>query len=179
MGSWGDHRPYIPVARRRANGLREAQRLAGKGTKLSPVRITGRAIATIFWGNAWCDNLESYSDFSNRLPRGRTYVRNGSVINLEIEPGKVTSLVSGSYLYRITIRIRPLAAPRWKTMSQQCGAQIGSVVELLQGRLSKNVMEIVTSRQNGLFPAPAEIEMSCSVPTGWACVNPSPLRCTA
>ena len=167
MGWWGDYRPYIPVARRRANGLREAQRLAGKGTKLSPVKIAGRMIVTTFWGNAWCDNLESYSDFSNRLPRGRTYVRNGSVINLEIESGKVTSLVSGSHLYRITIRIRPLAAPRWKAISHQCGAQIGSVVELLQGRLSKNVMEIVTRRENGLFPAPAEIEMSCSCPD-WA-----------
>lgn len=167
MGWWGDYRPYIPVARRRANGFREAQRLAGKGTKLSPVKIAGRAIATTFWGNAWCDNLESYSDFSNRLPRGRTYVRNGSVINLEIEAGKVTSLVSGSHLYRIAIHIRPLAAPRWKAISQQCGAQIGSVVELLQGRLSKNVMEVVTRRENGLFPAPEEIEMSCSCPD-WA-----------
>jgi uncharacterized Zn finger protein len=167
MGWWGDFRPYVPVARRRAIGLREAQRLAGKSKQLLPVKIDGRAIATTFWGKAWCDNLESYSDFSNRLPRGRTYVRNGSVINLEIEPGKVTSLVCGSHLYRITIRIRSLAAPRWKAIGQQCGAQIGSVVELLQGRLSKNVMEIVTHRKNGLFPAPAEIEMSCSCPD-WA-----------
>ena len=112
MGWWGDYRPYIPVVSRRANGLREAQRLAGKGTKLSPVRIAGRAIATTFWGKAWCDNLESYSDFSNRLPRGRTYARNGSVIDLEIEAGKIASLVSGSHLYRITIRFRPLAAAR-------------------------------------------------------------------
>jgi uncharacterized Zn finger protein len=167
MGWWGDYRPYLPVASRRANGLREAQRLAGKGTKLSPVKIVGRAIATTFWGKAWCDNLESYSDFSNRLPRGRTYARNGSVINLEIEAGKVTSLVSGSHLYRISVSIRPLAAARWKGLSRQCGAQIGSLVELLQGRLSKNVMEVVTRRENGLFPAPEEIEMSCSCPD-WA-----------
>jgi uncharacterized Zn finger protein len=164
---WGYYGPYIPVARRRANALREARRLAGKGTQLSPVTVSGRAIATTFWGKAWCENLESYSDFSNRLPRGRTYVRNGSVINLQIEPGKVTSLVSGSHLYRLAISIRPLATPRWKAIKQQCSAQIGSVVELLHGRLSKNVMEIVTNRENGLFPAPAEIEMSCSCPD-WA-----------
>src|ERR1035441_1534187 len=164
---WGYYAPYIPVARRRANALREAQRLAGKGTQLSPVKVAGRAIATTFWGKAWCDNMESYSDFSNRLPRGRTYVRNGSVVNLQIEPGKVTSLVSGSHLYRIAICIRPLAGSKWQAIKQQCGAQIGSVVELLQGRLSKNVMEIVTNRRSGLFPAPAEIEMSCSCPD-WA-----------
>jgi uncharacterized Zn finger protein len=165
-GGWG-YRPYVPVARRRANALREVRRLATKGTQVSPVEIAGRAIASTFWGKAWCDNLESYSDFSNRLPRGRTYVRNGSVVDLQIEPGKITSMVSGSSLYRIAIQIRPLAAPRWKKLKQQCGAGIGSVVELLQGRLSTSVMTIVTSRDSGLFPAPPEIEMSCSCPD-WA-----------
>ena len=97
---------------------------------------------------AWCDNLESYSDFSNRLPRGRTYVRNGSVIDLEIELGKITSLVSVSHPYRITIRVRPLAAARWKAISQQCGARIGSVVELLHAR-----PEIFTGESFVPFPA--------------------------
>lgn len=163
---WG-WRPYVPVAQRRANAMREVKRLAGKGRQVSPVEIAGRAIASTFWGKAWCYNLESYSDFSNRLPRGRTYVRNGSVVDLQIEPGKVTSLVSGSDLYRVAIGIRPLAAARWKKLKEQCGAQIGSVVELLQGRLSKSVMAVVTGRVHGLFPAPAEIEMSCSCPD-WA-----------
>jgi uncharacterized Zn finger protein len=165
-GGW-DYRPYVPVAQRRANALREVRRLAGKGKQVSPVEIAGRAIASTFWGKAWCENLESYSDFSNRLPRGRTYARNGSVVDLQIEPGKVTSLVSGSHLYRITVQIRPLAAARWKRLKQRCGAGIGSVVELLQGRLSTSVMAVVTSRESGLFPTPAEIEMSCSCPD-WA-----------
>jgi uncharacterized Zn finger protein len=164
---WGNYPPYVPVAQRRANALREVQKMIRKGTKVSPVVIDGRTIASTFWGKAWCDNLESYSDFSNRLPRGRTYVRNGSVVDLQVEAGKVTSLVSGSSLYRITIQIRPLAAPCWKKLKTQCGSQIGSLVELLQGKLSKSVMEIVTHRQTGLFPAPKEIEMSCSCPD-WA-----------
>jgi uncharacterized Zn finger protein len=164
---WGYYPPYVPVAQRRANALREVQKMARKGTEVSPVTIDGPTIASTFWGKAWCDNLESYSDFSNRLPRGRTYVRNGSVVDLQVEAGKVTSLVSGSRLYRITIQIRPLAAPCWKKLKTQCGSQIGSLVELLQGKLSKSVMEIVTHRQTGLFPAPKEIEMSCSCPD-WA-----------
>jgi len=162
-----DYRPYVPAARRRANALREVRRFAAKGKPISPVQVVGRNITSTFWGKAWCDNLESYSDFSNRLPRGRTYVRNGSVVDLQIEPGKITSMVSGSHLYRITIQIRPVDAPRWKKLKEQCGAEIGSVVELLQGRLSTSVMSVVTSREHGLFPAPAEIEMSCSCPD-WA-----------
>jgi uncharacterized Zn finger protein len=147
--------------------MRKMERLAKKGQKFSPVRIAGRKIATTFWGRAWCDNLESYSDFSNRLPRGRTYVRNGSVLDLQIEAGKVTSMVCGSELYRITIKIKPLNGPAWKAIRTKCAQQIGSLVELLQGKLSNDVMAIVTERRRGLFPAPHEIEMSCSCPD-WA-----------
>jgi uncharacterized Zn finger protein len=164
---WGYYPPYVPVAQRRAKALREVQKLSRKGGHVSPVHVAGRVIAATFWGKAWCDNLESYSDFENRLPRGRTYVRNGSVVDLQIETGKVTSLISGSNLYRIGIGVRPLAAARWKKIKAQCGGQIGSLVELLQGRLSCGVMEIVTGREFGLFPAPGEIEMSCSCPD-WA-----------
>lgn len=165
--SWWSYRPYVPVAKRRAKAMRKMEKLAKKGQKFSPVKIVGRKIASTFWGRAWCDNLESYSDFSNRLPRGRTYVRNGSVLDLQIEAGKVTSMVCGAELYRITIKIKPLNGPAWKAIRTKCGHQIGSLVELLQGKLSKDVMAIVTERRSGLFPAPQEIEMSCSCPD-WA-----------
>ena len=164
---WGYYPPYVSSAQRRASALREVRKLAGAGKVVSPVNVSGRKIASTFWGKAWCDNLESYSDYENRLPRGRTYVRNGSVVDLQIEAGKVTSLVSGSSLYRITIQVRPLAVPHWKKIKAQCGGQIGSLVELLQGHISQSVMEIVTRHDNGLFPTPKEIEMSCSCPD-WA-----------
>ena len=165
--SWWNYRPHVPVAVRRAKALRKMEKLAKKGQTFSPLKISGRTIATTFWGRAWCDNLESYSDFANRLPRGRTYVRNGSVLDLQIEPGKVTSMVCGSELYRITIMIKPLTGSTWKGIKTMCGQRIATLVELLQGRLSKDVMAIVTERRNGLFPAPHEIEMSCSCPD-WA-----------
>ena len=164
---WWSFRPYVSAAQRRANAAREVKKLAKKGRTILPVEIAGRRIASTFWGKAWCENLESYSDFSNRLPRGRTYVRNGSVVDLQIEAGKITALVSGSSLYQVAIRIKPLADDRWKTVKSRCGGQIGSLVELLQGKLSGSVMEIVTGRDCGLFPAPKEIEMSCSCPD-WA-----------
>src|ERR1700704_5566360 len=100
-----DWKPYVPVAARRAQAAQEAAKLAKKGRQTSPVVIDGRKIAKTFWGEAWCDNLERYSDFANRLPRGRTYVRNGSVVDLRIAPGKVAALVSGSTVYEVRVSV--------------------------------------------------------------------------
>ncbi len=135
-----------------------------KGKSTSPVKIEGRTIASTFWGKAWCTNLEGYSDFANRLPRGRTYVRNGSVIHLTIGKGKIEALVSGSELYEVKIDITALPDQAWRALKGQSAGKIGSLVELLQGKLSKAVMELVTDRQGGLFPKPKEIKMRCSCP---------------
>jgi len=167
--SWGFRfRPYVPVGKRRANAARELAKLTKKGGKTAnPVVISGRTIASTFWGKAWCDHLEAFSDFENRLPRGRTYVRNGSVVDLQIAKGSVTSRVSGSDLYRIEITIRPLATNLWDQVRKECSGKIDSILELLQGRLSAGVMEIVTRPDRGLFPTPREIQMKCSCPD-WA-----------
>ena len=168
MGWWSyEYRPYVSVAQRRAKAAREVEKLKKKGQSISPVVVEGRAIATTFWGKAWCDNLESYSDFENRLPRGRSYVKNGSVCDLQIEPGRVKALVCGTEVYRIDIRIDPVPPAAWKEIKKQCAGQIGSLIELLQGKLSSAVMEVVTRRDGGLFPRPREIHMSCSCPD-WA-----------
>ena len=112
MSSWG-FRPYVPVAARRAQAAKEIEKLGKKGRAVSPVVVEGRKIARSFWGKAWCDNLERYSDFANRLPRGRTYVNNGSVIDLQIERGKVEALVSGTKIYKVSIGVTVAAPARW------------------------------------------------------------------
>jgi uncharacterized Zn finger protein len=164
MGWYYGFRPYVPVAKRRAEAAREVAKRTKKGQKVSPVHIEGRAIASTFWGQAWCTNLEGYSDFENRLPRGRSYVRNGSVVDLKIDKGRIKALVSGSELYEIQIDIAALPKPHWQALKERCAGQIGSLVELLQGKLSKAVMEQVTDRDRGLFPKPKEITMRCSCP---------------
>ncbi len=167
--SWYSYgfRPYVPVAERRRKAERAMAKLAKKGQVIKPVQLEGRTIARTFWGKAWCDNLESYMDYANRLPRGRTYVRNGSVVHLDIRPGAIEAAVSGSELYRVTISIAAAAKAKWKRLCHECAGGIGSLVELLQGRFSDHVMAILTRRDTGLFPTPAEIKLQCSCPD-WA-----------
>src|SRR4051812_23827198 len=137
--------PYVSVADRLKKARKSAAKAAEKaGRSCSPVEIEGNKIARTFWGAGWCDHLESYSDISNRLERGRRYVKNGSVVDLCIEPGKIRAIVAGSEAYEIEIEIKPLAKPRWEAIKSKCAGQIGSMVELLQGKLSRGVMEIVT-----------------------------------
>jgi uncharacterized Zn finger protein len=159
--------PYVPVAARRQRAARRLSQLTKKGHAASPVVIDGRKIARTFWGEAWCENLERYSDFANRLPRGRTYVRNGSVVDLRIAPCTVTALVSGSDLYEIKMKVAAVPAARWRSICRDCAGAIDSVVELLQGRLSKAVMARMCQPKTGLFPSPQEITFGCSCPD-WA-----------
>ncbi len=155
---------YVPVAVRRQKTERTVAKLQKKGGVLLPVAAYRGAIAKSFWGKAWCQNLERYSDYSNRLPRGRAYLRNGSVIDLKIAPGEVTAQVMGSSLYRITVSIREVAGTHWQAIARDCARSIDTLVELLQGQLSTSVMERITRPGTGLFPSPKEISFSCSCP---------------
>jgi uncharacterized Zn finger protein len=160
-GGWS---PYVSSAQRRHKAAQELAKRTKAGHAVSPVFVDGRAIAKTFWGKSWCENLEGYSDYANRLPRGRTYVRNGSVVDLQISPGAIRALVSGSDLYEVTLTITPVAQSRWKSICADCAGAIDSLVELLQGRFSKGVMERLCRQKDGLFPSPSEIRLDCSCP---------------
>lgn len=160
-------KPYASAAKRRKKAEKAAARAKKAGADLSPVAASRGAIAKTFWGKAWCDNLERYSDYANRLPRGRTYVRNGSVIDLKITEGEVQAQVVGSSLYKIAVSVAAVPGKQWRSISADCAGSIDSLVELLQGRLSKAVMERICTPNTGLFPAPKEIKFSCSCPD-WA-----------
>ncbi|HEY2341476.1 MAG TPA: SWIM zinc finger family protein [Chthoniobacteraceae bacterium] len=164
--SWGwNYQPYVSAAEKRRRAEKAAAKLAKSiGAKHQPIRLTGSNIAGSFWGKSWCTNLESYSDYSNRLPRGRTYVRNGAVLDLQIAAGKVTALVSGSELYEISIEISKIKAPSWKSLKAECAGRVGALIDLLQGKFAAPVMEIISRRDGGLFPQPKEIRFDCSCP---------------
>jgi len=167
MGYYRRWAPYVSVAQRRHRAFGEMARLRKKGVDIQPITIEGRKITKTFWGQAWCDHMESLGDFDNRLPRGRTYVRNGSVCHLAIDRGQVTAMVSGSSIYDIKVEIDVLPKTRWNQVKARCAGQIGSLLELLRGHLSDKVLGVVTDSSSGLFPLPQEIRLGCSCPD-WA-----------
>ena len=165
--SYFEWHPYVPVAEKRRLAQRKLAKLRRQGQSVAPVTIEGRTIANTFWGKSWCANLERYSDYATRIPRGRSYVRNGSVLDLQIAKGEIVAMVAGSSLYRIKIAIAPVKAAHWKAVCRDCAGAIDSLVELLQGRMAKGIMDRVCREGDGLFPSPEEIKLSCSCPD-WA-----------
>lgn len=170
MAFYGAWKPYVPVAKRRAKAeaaFRKASKRGGAAGAMQPVRLDGKKIAHSFWGQGWCRHLEGFADFENRLPRGRTYLRSNAVWHLDVQRGRVDAKVMGSSLYTVAVDIRPLPAGAWTALKDRCAGAIGSLLELLQGRLSDQVMRTVTDRDSGLFPKPREMTFSCSCPD-WA-----------
>jgi uncharacterized Zn finger protein len=168
-GGWDYYRPYVSVGQKKARGMLALNKLMKK-RKRTPEPVIAhrqRRVAGTFWGKAWCDNLERYADFANRLPRGRTYLRNGSVLDLTIAGGRVEAYVAGSQLYRVTIGIAPLARARWRRVVTRCTGRIGSLVGLLRGELSDDVLAVLTHSREGLFPEPREMTLDCTCPD-WA-----------
>ena len=156
--------PHVSSAENRQRAQRAATALRKAGRDLWPVSIEGRTIASTFWGQAWCENLERYSDYVSRLPRGRSYLRQGAVVDLQVAQGEVAALVSGTDLYSVAIRVTPVKPNAWQAICRTCAGEIGSVVELLQGRLSDRVMGHLCRQDAGLFPTPREIRFSCTCP---------------
>lgn len=168
MGYW-QFPKYVSVAEKRAKAERKKKQLLKKNPKLHPVEIDGNALATTWWGKSWNKNLERYADFENRIGRGRSYVRHGAVLDLQIAPGEVTALVQGSRStpYEITIKIKKISSDNWQQLKVACAGKFGSLKALLAGKFAKDLEILFTEKGKGLFPTPGEIQFSCSCPD-WA-----------
>ena len=165
--SYYGYKPYVSVGERQKQAEKAAAKAKKAGKVYSPIAAYRGALAKTVWGNAWCDNLEAYSDYANRLPRGRTYVRNGSVIDLQISTGQVKALVMGSSLYNVEVTVKPVAPAQWKSICKDCSGSIASLVEILQGKLSTSVMQRLCQPGTGLLPTAKALTFSCSCPD-WA-----------
>lgn len=165
---WGDYE-YVPVAKKKQSAQKALEKYRKKRPDLQPVTITGNRIAKTWWGVAWNKNLEAYADYANRIGRGRSYVRNGCVLDLRIDVGRVSALVAGSARkpYKVEITIEPLSENRWKRISELCGRSIASIDQLVQGKFPEELAGLFNQTGEGLFPTPREIKFSCSCPD-WA-----------
>jgi len=158
---------YISVADKKARAEKITKKLLKKNPKLNPITIEGNKIVTTWWGKSWTKNLESYADYSNRLGRGRSYVRHGAVLDLQINEGIIEALVLGSSKYKITIKIKKLNDSNWKVLQKKAAGQIESVAQVIEGSFPKELANIFTVKEKGLFPSPKEIDFECSCPD-WA-----------
>lgn len=160
---------YVTAAERKKKAQASVEKLKKKNPATAPVIIEGRTIAKTWWGKAWNENLERYSDYANRIGRGRSYVRSGAVLDLQIAPGEIRALVQGSRArpYQVNITIRGLSKDAWDTIVKECAHKIGSLQELTTGKFPKELVEVFTASNRGLFPAPSEITLNCSCPD-WA-----------
>jgi uncharacterized Zn finger protein len=161
---WSGFPRHASAEEKRARVEAAAARLGKRPGGSDPVHIEGRDITRTFWGQAWCQNLQSYADLAYRLDRGRNYVRSGAVVDLKIAAGEVTARVAGTRLYKVHIGIAPIADRHWQRVVRASTGRIGSLVGLLRGELPDEVLRVVTDREQGLFPRPSEMQMSCDCP---------------
>jgi len=160
---------YVSVAEKKEKAAKKLKQLKKKQPDIQPVIVQGNKLAKTWWGKAWNDNLTKYADFSNRVGRGRSYLRHGAVLDLKIQTGTVHALVLGSRSspYKVQISINNIGQTSWKNIKGACQGKIDSLQELLQGKFPKALAESFTSKNHGLFPSPQEINFSCSCPD-WA-----------
>lgn len=168
-GSYYGFMPYVSVAEKEQRARQALTRLRRKGHQPQPVQIAGRDIAKTWWGRSWCANLERYADFESRIGRGRSYVRDGAVLDLSVKAGKISALVQGSRPdpYEVAVRIAPLPEAIWAKLREASLKELHSLPDLLAGQFPEALRETFFAQGSGLFPAPAEIQFECSCPD-WA-----------
>ena len=167
----GDEYPRYsqPTAQEiRSRAEKTANTAKKKGQELHPVSVSGRSITQTWWGNAWCRNLERYADYASRIGRGRSYVRSGAVVDLQIQKGIISASVQGSRRtpYQVRIEISPLEETRRTYILSRCARKIENLESLLAGDFPKELQALFTGK-DGLFPASREIRFQCSCPD-WA-----------
>lgn len=161
--------PYVPVSEKKERNAKALAAMRRKNAALQPVVIAGRTIAGSWWGKSWNRNLERYADYSNRIGRGRSYVCQGAVLDLQIEGGCVKAQVQGSRPkpYDVTVTIAKLADNTWKKLRGEAMQCLNSLPELLGGSFPQALKDVFFAEKTGLFPSPREIKFDCSCPD-WA-----------
>lgn len=125
------------------------------------VKLSSKMISYEWWGQQWCQNIAEYADYSNRLERGRAYIRKGAVKEINISDGHITAMVKGTrpQAYKVEISVDPVS----DVLSQKILNQIKDISDLRNGKVPDNCRNIFTV-DKGLFPKAREIKFACSCP---------------
>ncbi len=155
---------YVSVAEKEATARKVIESLKKKGIDAQPVLPFKGRIASSFWGKCWCDCMESYADYENRLDRGKSYLRHGTVCHLVIDRGKVNAVVSGSSPYNVSVVIDEIEQSRINKLEKLVKGKVSSQLDLLLGKFPKEIQEVIGAPYTGIIPFPKEIKFTCSCP---------------
>ncbi len=147
--------------------IASAQKKGRRYEPVVPVKKRGELCET-WWGRAWCANLEKYADYESRLDRGKSYVRSGAVIDLQIQSQRVEAKVQGRRRspYKVEVRIGRLPEENCQRIIERCNQKIESLEKFVSGEFPEELKDVFTG-DGGLFPTPKEISFNCSCPD-WA-----------
>ena len=163
---YGDYYRQPTMAELGQKARASAAQLERKGRMLTPALVEGRTIARTWWGKAWVSNIERYADFSNRVGRGKRYVRAGCVIDLQVSKSRIEAVVQGSRKkpYEVSVYIEPMGDEAFAALLERCSTRADSLESLVAGDFPQEMKNQLTAGRDGIFPAPALVRFDCSCP---------------
>ncbi|MCR9290594.1 MAG: DEAD/DEAH box helicase [Bacteroidetes bacterium] len=122
-----------------------------------------------WWGKQWLNALNDI-DYSNRLPRGRTYANKGMAFDIKIDENRITAKVRGSRRtpYRVDFKIPLFGANSKAKIIEIVTGNPLFLSQLLNRELPKQLKETCERAGINLFPKTwKDITGGCSCPD-WA-----------
>lgn len=127
------------------------------------------AIGETWWSKRFLAALES-TLVGGRLGRGKSYARQGQVIDLTVGAGVIEARVQGtrSTPYRVRLAMPAATDRQWDRVTSALAGQAGHAARLLAGELPHEVEEVFAAEGVPLFPSPAHrLATDCTCPD-WA-----------
>jgi SNF2 family DNA or RNA helicase/uncharacterized Zn finger protein len=122
-----------------------------------------------WWGQQWLKALDRI-DFSNRLPRGRSYANNGKVKNINFEDSGIRAKVLGSRSspYDVAIIAPPFTEKEKKALVRGIKNDPLVLSQLLNRHLPNELLAIAETNHIKIFPQTwHDLKLNCSCPD-WA-----------
>lgn len=119
------------------------------------------------WGKEWItSNLKIGRPF--RMQRGIEYAKDEERIdNLSISAGQIFATVQGTAPtpYRVKINFELIPDEGWEKIVNNLSTRLPSLIELLEGSLPQNIIDLFENNEYSLFPDSSKgLDSTCSCP---------------